>query len=143
MNGRFSYPQVLRLRRPAEFKAVFDGAVFKIGQPQFLLLANPNGLQHPRLGLVIAKKKVRLSVDRNRIKRITRDSFRRQQHDLPAVDLLMIARQDLATLDNETLHQALLDAWKRLNRKFRQVKPAGTPASEPASKGAETGKPVA
>ena len=138
MNGRFSYPNLLRLRRPAEFKAVFDSAALKIGQPQFLLLASPNGLQHPRLGLVIAKKKVRHAVDRNRIKRITRDSFRRLQHDLPPVDLLMIARQDLAALDNKALHQALLDAWARLNRKFRKAAPAGSD-----SKGAEPGKPVA
>jgi ribonuclease P protein component len=138
LNGRFSYPKLLRLRRPAEFKAIFDAAQFKIGQPQFLMLASPNGLQHPRLGLVIAKKKVRLAVQRNRIKRITRDSFRRQQHELPAVDLLLIARQDLGALDNESLHQALLDAWKRLQRKARQATP-----QKPDSKGADTGKPVA
>jgi ribonuclease P protein component len=118
VNGRYQYPPALRLLRPAEFKTVFDSATFKIGQSHFLLLACPNGLDHARLGLVIAKKKVRLSVERNRIKRITRDSFRHQQYGLPPVDLVMIARQDLADLDNATLHQALLDAWKRLGRKF-------------------------
>jgi len=138
LNGRFSYPNVLRLRRPAQFKAVFDSASLKIGQQHFMLLATPNELGHARLGLVIAKKKVRHAVERNRIKRITRDSFRRQQHELPAVDLLMIARQDLAALDNKALHQALLDAWSRLNRKFRKTVAAGSD-----TKGAETGKPVA
>jgi ribonuclease P protein component len=123
VNGRYQYPPALRLLRPAQFKTVFDSATFKIGQSHFLLLACPNGLDHARLGLVIAKKKVRLAVQRNRIKRVTRDSFRHQQASLPPVDLVMIARQDLADLDNATLQQALLDAWKRLGRKFARQAP--------------------
>lgn len=123
MNTQFGYPNLLRLRRSAEFSAVFDGAAIKVSQHGFLILANPNQLGHPRLGLVIAKKKVKLAVERNRIKRITRDSFRRQQHQLPPVDLLLIARQELGQLDNPTLHLALQEAWKRLNRKWRPTSP--------------------
>lgn len=126
MNGRYQYPPALRLLRPAEFKAVFDGATFKVGQSQFLLLARPNGLEHARLGLVIAKKKVRLAVERNRIKRVTRDCFRLQQGVLPAVDLLLIARQDLSVVDNADFRAALLDAMKRLTKKAKRQAPADT-----------------
>lgn len=130
MNGRYRYPPALRLLRPAEFKLVFDSAEFKVGQPRFLVLARPNGLEHPRLGLVIAKKKVRLAVQRNRIKRITRDSFRLQQHSLPPVDLLLVARADLGMLENADLHAVLLDTWKRLAKKYKRQASADTGATD-------------
>ncbi len=117
MNTRYRFPPTSRLLKPAEFKAIFDSAIFKVGDQQFLLLARPNELGRPRLGLVIAKKKVKLSVGRNRIKRQSRETFRLQQHQLPAVDLLLIARDGLASTDNAAFRQALLGAFKRLAKK--------------------------
>jgi ribonuclease P protein component len=111
------FPPTLRLLRPAEFKAVFDSAAFKIGESQFLLLVRPNGMNHPRLGLVIAKKKVRRSVDRNRIKRTVRESFRLHQTELPHADVIFMARQDIVAVPAEVFRQALKQAWKRLQRK--------------------------
>ncbi len=117
LNGRCGFPPTHRLLRPAEFQAVFDSAAFKVGEAQFLLLVRHNGLDHPRLGLVIAKKKVRRSVDRNRLKRTVRESFRLHQASLPAADLIFMARNDLATIPSETLRQALVQGWKRVQRK--------------------------
>lgn len=117
MTESHRFPPALRLLRPAEFKAVFDSAVFKIGESQFLLLVRPNGLDHPRLGLVIAKKKVRRSVDRNRLKRTVRESFRLHQTGLPQADVIFMARQDIVALPAEAFRQALHQAWKRLQRK--------------------------
>jgi ribonuclease P protein component len=117
LNTAYSFPPSLRLLRPAEFKAVFDSAAFKIGESQFLLLVRPNALNHPRLGLVIAKKKVRRSVDRNRLKRHIRESFRQHQAALPATDIIFMARQDIVTLPTDVFRLAMEQAWKRLLRK--------------------------
>ena len=117
MNGRYRYPPTLRLLRPREFQAVFDGATFKVGEGHFLLLVRPNSLGHPRLGLVIAKKKVRRSVDRNRLKRTVRESFRLSQSALPPADVIFMARQDLSSQSGEALRSALDRAWKRMIRK--------------------------
>jgi ribonuclease P protein component len=114
------------LLRPAEFQAVFDSAGLKVGESGFLLLVRPNGSDHARLGLVIAKKKVRRSVDRNRLKRVVRDSFRRHLATLPAADVIFMARQDLANLPSADLHAALVQAWKRLRRKMDSSRPAGS-----------------
>lgn len=114
---RQCFPPTLRLLRPAEFKAVFDNAAFKIGEPQFLLLVRPNGLNRARLGLVVAKKKVRRSVDRNRVKRTVRESFRLHQAELPASDVIFMVRQDILALPPELFRQALKQAWKRVQRK--------------------------
>lgn len=123
MSDGLKFTRSQRLLRPAEFQAVFDSAVFKVGEAGFLLLAFPNQLGQARLGLVVAKKKVRLSVERNRIKRIVRNSFRCYQHELPDVDLIFMARQDLAKNSNSELHQHLQQAWKRLSKKaVRELK---------------------
>lgn len=103
--------------RPADFQAVFDSTAFKVGEQHFVLLLRPNGLDHARLGLVIAKKKVRLAVDRNRLKRRIRDSFRRHQHTLPALDIIFMARQELADVAPAEFVQALEKAWQRTARK--------------------------
>lgn len=87
-----------------------------------LILARPNELDYPRLGLVIAKKHVRRANQRNRIKRVTRESFRLQ---LPAdsgfgVDVIVLARGGLDRLDNPALHELLNQLWRQLQRKARK-----------------------
>lgn len=130
MDNRLGFPPALRLLRPAEFQAVFDSTSFKVGEANFLLLVRCNDLGHARLGLVIAKKKVRRAVDRNRLKRQIRDSFRLQQNLLPAVDVVFLARQDLMALDSAAFRAALEQAWKRLQRKHGQAAPPAIEARQ-------------
>lgn len=108
-----------RLLTPRDFQAVFDGSQCKVAQPPFLILVRGNTGHHPRLGLVFAKKKVRLAVERNRLKRLVRTSFRLHQYELPAVDVVFIARQGLDQLDNAAFLVMLDKAWQQLNRRFR------------------------
>lgn len=119
MTGK-RYPRSLRLLTPADFKRVMDGAVFKASQGSFLLLARPSESGNSRIGFIIAKKKVRLAVDRNRIKRCVRDDFRLMNSELPAMDIVFLARQDLSVIDNTTLHDNCRDALRKLARKARQ-----------------------
>ncbi len=72
------------------------------------------GLQHPRLGLALAKRAVPRSVDRNRIKRCLREAFRRKQHDLPPFDLVIRAQPVARTLSPELLQRDLDQLWLRL-----------------------------
>lgn len=130
MDNRLGFPPALRLLRPAEFQAVFDSTSFKVGEANFLLLVRCNDLGHARLGLVIAKKKVRRAVDRNRLKRQIRDSFRLQQNLLPAVDVVFLARQDLMALDSAAFRAALEQGWKRLQRKHGQAAPPAIEARQ-------------
>lgn len=81
-----------------------------------MLLARENGLDHPRLGLVIGKKSVRLSVERNRLKRQIRETFRQLQSDLVGWDVVVVARKGLGDLDNPELAGQFTKLWKRLAR---------------------------
>jgi len=116
-----------RLLTPRQFKAVFDSPSGKVPGRNVLLLARENDLQHPRLGLVIGKKSVKLSVERNRIKRQIRESFRHHQLELAGWDIVIIARKGLADLDNPELAKQFAKLWKRLSRN-----PAKT-AAEPGA----------
>ena len=52
----FSFSRDVRLCSAADFKQVFDKTDIKVACPQLLILAKDNGLEHARLGLVVAKK---------------------------------------------------------------------------------------
>ncbi len=47
------------------------------------------GFSEARLGLVVGKKLVKRAVDRNRVKRVIREEFRRCRPNLPPVDLVV------------------------------------------------------
>ena len=108
-----------RLLTPSQFKAVFDSPDGKLPGRNVLLLVRENQLPHPRIGLVIGKKSVKLSVERNRIKRQLRETFRLHQMELTGWDIVVIARKGLGELDNPELAKQFAKLWRRL---------AGTPA---------------
>jgi ribonuclease P protein component len=74
------------------------------------------------MGLVIAKKNIRLAVQRNRIKRILRETFRLNQHALPNLDFVVLARRGLDKLDNEQLHQLFNKQWLKIIQKVNKEK---------------------
>ena len=85
------YPRQLRLLTAGDYRRVFETAAYKVHGKGLMALASPNERGHPRLGLIFSKKNVRRAVDRNRLKRIVRESIRLQQHRLPSVDIVVLA----------------------------------------------------
>ena len=112
MNQSFSREK--RLLNAHQFKAVFDSPDFRLSGRCVLLLARFNQLKHHRLGLVIGKKNIKLSVERNRVKRQIREHFRTQELNFLGVDVVIIARKGLADLSNSELQHELTTLWKRL-----------------------------
>lgn len=122
----FAFAKPLRLLNAAQYSAVFDCAPVRVAQPQFLILARPNDLGHPRLGLIIAKKHVRNATDRNRIKRIARETFRLQQQQLFPLDAIVLARGGAGELDNAALAKAFNKLWRKLDQRARNPQPPST-----------------
>ena len=52
-----------------------------------------NALGHPRLGLVVSKKTAKRAHDRNYMKRVIRDWFRRHKAALPPRDFIVRVRR--------------------------------------------------
>ncbi len=120
-NSRFSFGKDRRLLKSHEFSRVFDKATIRISHPSFLILAVTNDLDHPRLGLVIPKKQVKLAVGRNRIKRVARESFRLQQHKLPSIDAIVLARKGAKDVAPSDQLQIFNDLWKRTIKRALKV----------------------
>lgn len=112
---RYSFSTDVRIRCAADYKNVFDGALFKVHQPHFLFLAKPSE-QTSRIGIVVAKKKVRRAHERNRIKRIARESFRLNQQAIASLDIVVMPKIGIEDISNAELHQQLKFAWQKLNR---------------------------
>jgi len=100
------FPRSHRLLRPQEFRRVFEQPT-RIKANGLMLLARSNQLGHPRLGLAVSKKTLPLAVQRNRIKRLAREVFRHLQHDLGAVDIVILSRHGLLRQDNPQIRHTL------------------------------------
>jgi ribonuclease P protein component len=109
----FSFPPQLRLKIPAEYKKVFAKPV-KSSDQYFTLLAIKNDLDHPRLGLAIAKKNIRKAVQRNVIKRTVRENFRIKQHNLGNIDIVVLARREAVDAPLDLLRKSLERHWQKL-----------------------------
>lgn len=112
------FTRELRLLTPSHFKFVFDEAIPAVS-PQLTLLARHNSLDFPRLGITIAKKRVKLAHDRNRVKRLIRESFRANQLELPKTDIIVIGKHGLDKLSNEEIFNLLNKLWKKLSHRCK------------------------
>lgn len=69
------FPKDARLRNPAEFRLVYATGKRYEGR-LFTAFVRPNGLERQRLGITASKKVSRRAVERNRLKRLLRETFR-------------------------------------------------------------------
>ena len=106
-----------RLLSPADFKSVFDGAQHKVSCRYILMLAIKQQTSQTRLGMVVAKKNVSKSVERNRIKRLIRESFRHARLQLPGLDIVVLIRKGLDNLPNFVISSKIDALWKDLHTK--------------------------
>jgi ribonuclease P protein component len=79
-----------------------------------MVIARPNGLEHARLGLAVGVKAAGNAVNRNRIKRLVRESFRHRQPALPALDLVVNARPAAGKAANAEIAASVVALWNRI-----------------------------
>lgn len=117
------FPKASRLLTARDYSRVFDNAEARASHRCLLLLATHNDGPSDRLGLVIAKKNVRLAVQRNRIKRIAREFFRTLPASQSPMDVVLLTRRGIDQLDNRELSTILLQQWRKLTRHLSKPQP--------------------
>lgn len=102
-----------RLTDPRAYERVFARAR-RSRDRYFTVLARPGETPLARLGLAVSRRVDKRAVQRNRLKRLIRESFRHNKQQVPGLDLVVIARPAAAGADNRTLFDALTRHWARL-----------------------------
>ncbi|ADE16970.1 ribonuclease P protein component [Nitrosococcus halophilus Nc 4] len=110
---QFGFTRSMRLVDPGDFKQVFAAGKRASGKA-FTVLYRSNSLDHPRLGMAIPRKHFSRAVDRNRIKRLIRESFRQWQRVLGGRDLVVLSRPGINQRSNSDLLRCLEGQWMRL-----------------------------
>lgn len=107
-----SFPKSARLRKRADFMRLSNNAN-KQTQRGFLVVWLENELDSVRLGITVSKK-VGSAVVRNRIKRFVREIYRVLRHQLPAVDINIIARHESARMNFDSTSREINNALARI-----------------------------
>ena len=114
---KFAFTREQRLLTGGQFKNVFAQAR-RSSDRYFTVLVRENDKANARLGLAIAKKRIRHAVGRNRVKRLVRESFRHHADTLGAVDVIVLSRFD-GKADSTSVMRSLRSHWKRLGASRR------------------------
>jgi len=111
-----SFPKSRRLLVKSQFDRVFDKAK-RVFFPEFLILFRVKEKGEACIGLAISKKNVNKATQRNRCKRLVRESFR--VNSLPNVDIIFLSRRGLDKLSNAELSTKLTQAWLKLKKSLK------------------------
>lgn len=110
----FRFSRNDRLAGRHDFQSVFARPA-KTAHKSFLALTSPNHLAHPRLGIVLSKNRLKLAVERNRLRRLIRESFRHNKDVLKGVDIIILLRSDCTPLkDSKTIRKDIDTLWQKL-----------------------------
>jgi ribonuclease P protein component len=109
-------PRTRRLLRKVDYEAVYARGR-RLGDGLFgisFLRREPPGPS--RIGMSVGLKAAGNGVQRNRIRRVIRESFRLAQHELEGVDIVVTARSGVRHAANERLRHSLDALWSKLAR---------------------------
>ena len=81
----------------------------------FTVLARPTGRPAARLGLTVARRAAKRAVDRNKLKRLARESFRHQS-SLPPWDFVVLARAGADRAERHLLRASLDRHFEQLTK---------------------------
>ena len=98
-----------------DYKKVFCAGMRHRGK-YFLIICNPNEKQGSKLGLAISKKYCRLAAQRNKIKRIIRESFRKNKDKLKGFDIVVLNNKSTHAVNSKELFSDLNARWNEINK---------------------------
>jgi ribonuclease P protein component len=107
------FDKTRRLLKKSDYDHVFNQAT-KMVTSDFIVFYRTNNIGHARLGMALSKKMIAKAHDRNRVKRVLRETFRTYDR-LPAVDIIVLARHGINRVQNSTIFKNLGKTWEKLS----------------------------
>jgi len=105
------FPRGYRLTRKDQFDHVLSNRTVHLRCGCFRVFATENHQKGARLGLIVGKRQLKRAVDRNRVKRALRETFRINRSRLPAMDIVV---QLTETPSTTTVTAQAMTMWPRL-----------------------------
>ena len=115
MSSSASFGSERRLTHKSEYDWVFNQPDYRIRRNPCTILARRTTLELTRLGVIVGNRCARAAVERNRIKRIIRESFRTADFEGTLLDIVVIAEPSAATRSTRELSDILRESWRQLS----------------------------
>jgi ribonuclease P protein component len=106
------FPRKQRLAGKSFAEVFSDAKAFRAAG--LVLLIRASEQQKPRLGIVVGKKYIKPAWLRNQYKRQVRESFRYWQKDLPALDIVVLVREQQGQHNKAEFRQKLQQQWQKI-----------------------------
>jgi ribonuclease P protein component len=113
------FPRRARLLKPRDYDEAFASST-RLRDRFFDLVLHPRAGNSPRLGLAISRKALPRAVDRNRVKRLVRESFRERAASLPGADVIIMVRAAVASAESSALRAGLEKLWGEVGERCRR-----------------------
>jgi len=114
------FSRSLRLLTAADYSRVFKKNQ-RFSDRYWTVLVHQNKDADPKLGLAIAKKRAKRAVDRNRLKRVVRESFRHHSRQLDGLELVVMNRDAAASEKISTVRRSMDALCQKIVAKHRKV----------------------
>jgi ribonuclease P protein component len=116
-----AFPRKFRLTDKHEYDRVLKSRAVPLRCGCFRVFATASETNDARLGLIIGKRHLKRAVDRNRVKRLVRESFRITRANLPSVDIVV----QLVGVPDHRVDQDVASIWARLGNATLEARDAG------------------
>ena len=97
------------------FNEAFSNPDRKVSSKHFMLLLKENDLGYARIGVAVRKKDIKLAVQRNRIRRKIKGSFRINISKLTAADHVVFVKKNI-TDGGDEIKKELEDLWQKIEK---------------------------
>ena len=111
----FRLPKALRIRRSAEY-GVVTSSKRSLSDRFFVVCFKRTQQTDSRLGVTVSRRVSAKAVDRNRIKRVVRESFRLHRPHLTELDVVAIAKRPAKNANQHQLRSSLEQHWHNLSK---------------------------
>jgi ribonuclease P protein component len=109
-------PREARLTDKPQFDRVHREGL-RVSDGLFAVIAKPNELGRPRLGLAVGIRAAGCAVNRNRVKRVVRERFRQSQQELPPVDVVVNAKPGAGKASRAELAASVAALFARMSQR--------------------------
>lgn len=130
--ARFGLTKQAKLIKTDDFSSVFNFRK-RISTQYLAFHYQPSFHAQARLGLVVGKKTAKLSVHRNYMRRVLRECFRLQQHEISGVDLIIRVQKNFSKANFMQIKQEFDGLMAKLIQRLPSLKHENTSVMKSAN----------